>query len=444
MVVHSHFDEARQATTAAIETVLACTPAIEKTVLIDDVYGHIRVIAWVPSAPDAVSVRESIESALRNAADPSWIGDVWIVTPETSSEDRLLYDTAWNEGVELSVDSRVRRNDRHRNRTAWFVSVEKSQPAWPLNPGPPIVVFHSFKGGVGRTTAVASYAIARARRGQRVAVVDMDLDAPGLGLLLDSDGQGTTARWGVVDFFLEAGLDLPLTDYLHVCGRDSVGGEGVIEVFPAGMLDDTYLTKLARVDLEIDSSTSAHPLRRLLDRIRSERQPDVLLVDGRAGLSPAAGLLLSGFAHLHVLFATASPQSLKGLERVVRHLGYERARRGHLQHDCVVVQAMVPDSVDVASKVHEEFAFAAESIFREGYYAKETDPDDELWSLSDIESSIAPHVPVPLTYRTRLAFFRTIDEVAPLLAGEPDYARLTERLDVRLGLPAEESPDGSS
>ena len=40
--------------------------------------------------------------------------------------------------------------------------------------------FYSFKGGVGRTMALANVAVHLARRGRRVLVVDFDLDAPGL------------------------------------------------------------------------------------------------------------------------------------------------------------------------------------------------------------------------------------------------------------------------
>ncbi|MCC6558113.1 MAG: hypothetical protein IT372_34630 [Polyangiaceae bacterium] len=291
---------------------------------------------------------------------------------------------------------------------------------------------------MGRTTALASYAIARARRGERVAVVDLDLDAPGIGRLLDADGLGTTARWGVVDFFLEARDELRLSDYLHTCAREDVTGDGTIEVFPAGALDDAYLTKLARVDLEIGADISRHPLFRLFQRI-AEREPTVILVDGRAGLAPAAGLLLSGFAQMHVLFATTNAQSLAGLERVVRHLGFEQARRGLPQAECLVVQAMVPDSTEAAPIAEARFATHVEDIFRYGYYSEEADEQDQLWSLEDLASSIAPHVPVPISYRGKLASFRVVDEIVADLVAEAGYMALRELLDARLTLGHTES-----
>ena len=43
-----------------------------------------------------------------------------------------------------------------------------------------INTFYSFKGGVGRTMALANVAVHLARRGRRVLLVDFDLEAPGL------------------------------------------------------------------------------------------------------------------------------------------------------------------------------------------------------------------------------------------------------------------------
>src|SRR4051812_6902216 len=43
-----------------------------------------------------------------------------------------------------------------------------------------IVTFYSYKGGVGRTFALANIAVLLARRGKRVLIMDWDLEAPGL------------------------------------------------------------------------------------------------------------------------------------------------------------------------------------------------------------------------------------------------------------------------
>src|SRR3954452_16771788 len=43
-----------------------------------------------------------------------------------------------------------------------------------------MVTFYSYKGGVGRSMAVANTAVLLAQKGRRVLVVDWDLEAPGL------------------------------------------------------------------------------------------------------------------------------------------------------------------------------------------------------------------------------------------------------------------------
>lgn len=429
-----HLDEAREAAVARMKVVVNSQPSITFSVIVDDLFGRVSVTLWIQLTAAVDTIVATVRKELAEATAQYWTDVVEVShAANPDDDDDVLYRTAWKEGIAVAGCERLRLNDRHRNHTGWFIDSAPTEQLWAPDQGPRVVVFHGFKGGAGRTTLLASYALACARRGKRVAVVDMDLDAPGIGWLLGADAAGTTARWGTVDFLLEGIHELPLDDYFHVCARELVTGEGRVEVFPAGELDDAFLSKLARVDLDVRSHVRAHALGTLLERIRKERDPAVILLDGRAGLSPAAGLLLSGIAHLHVLVATSNAQSLRGLERVVRHLGLEQARRRQAQGECIVIQAHVPDSTEAGKIARAHFATHVETYFRDGYYTSDPTEDDRTWSLGDLESEIAPHVPVPISYRMRLAHFDTIDEVAELLVSDPEYADLHRRIDERLG-----------
>ena len=57
--------------------------------------------------------------------------------------------------------------------------------------------FYSFKGGVGRTMAVANVANLLAANGSRVLVVDFDLEAPGLSSY--EPFLGSVSERGIVD-----------------------------------------------------------------------------------------------------------------------------------------------------------------------------------------------------------------------------------------------------
>lgn len=497
---YTHLDEARRDALKAMRILIEGSLGLKRAVLIDDLYGQLRVILWPTQGADEDALRARVDAALRKVGGHFWTGDIWISGATTSESDKLLYDAAWDEGTE--VDSTIRNevtddagdasseasaakglrlDDRHRNRSAWFTRFR--EPLWAarrhagavlagaahvetaredtenMRKGPPVVVFWSFKGGVGRTTGLAAFAIQRARAGEKVVIIDFDLDAPGAGTLLGADERGTIAPWGVVDYLLEQPFgSAPLLDYAHRCAREGVTGEGVIWVLPAGRLDDTYLTKLSRVDLEVTSPDQPHPLGALLDALcpdahvsaadgematgaDSPVNPDWILIDSRAGLSPAAGLLLSGFAHLHVLFGTTSEQSYQGLERVVHALGAERLREG-MQADCLIVHAMVPDSTVVAKEAESAFKGRVEAIFRDHYLVPEgDDPDDDLWSVRDLDNAEAPHAPIPIPYRQAFGFFVSIDAIAKPLADEACYRELAARIVSRFPAP---TPEGEA
>jgi cellulose biosynthesis protein BcsQ len=430
-IPRKHFDEARFGAAERLRTLVEHEKIIERAVLIDDVFGKIRVIVWAPqeSVPD---LKKRIADALADASGLFWSGEIWIA-PGKSETDRIMFDRAWKESSEIT--SKLRRADRHRTRGTWLGGL--SEPPWPIHettdvPAPPSVSFYSFKGGVGRTTALAAFAIQRARAGQRVVVIDFDLDAPGVGTLLNP-GEGIPgARWGVLDYLLEKPIikEVDLRDYYHVCAREAVTGSGEVFVIPAGHMDENYLSKLTRVDLEPPPLGEKHPLQHLLLQIRDELQPQWILLDSRAGLSEAAGFALSGLAHLNVLFGTSSEQSWQGLRLIIDRIGAQRVHQDQLQAECLLVQAMVPANPETAKLAQEQFESRAQDEFGEHYYAEnpEDAEEDLFWYIRDMESQDAPHVPIPIHYSDRLAVFSTLDEVADVLAKTDDYQRLGDRI----------------
>lgn len=431
-----HLGEAKRAAVDQVKRCLGEVAGIERALLAADLFGKLRVILWAPS--EALGeVRERLGPGLERDCGSWWTGEIVNATNAKESE-RGLWEHAWGDARTDPDLDRFRILERHRNRTAWFAKV--SEPPWkaPDEGQPPVVVFYSFKGGLGRSTALASFAIRRARQGERVAVVDFDLDAPGVGRLLAADDKGTTSPWGTVDYLLErAQGEVPLSDYYHPCRR--VADKGEILVIPAGRLDIEYADKLARVDFEQAPTGDLSPVVRLLEDIRSALQPSWILLDARTGVSEPAGHLLSGLAHLHVLFGSTSEQSWQGLSVVIDRLGRQRVLDGRPQTECLLVQAMVPADVEAAQRATEAFAERSRREFTDGYYAAEPDDpaDETFWDVRDLDSEDAPHVPVPVAYDQRLAHFRDVGEVADLLAESTDYRALEARIAGRFELEPE-------
>ena len=433
-----HFREVRAAAVEMLSPLVGEGKLIERAVIIDDIFGKVRLLAWF--APSASPTFVSELNALMHQRLGVYWAELWVASGASEADCRL-YEELWTASNETAPS--VRLSERIRSRGFWMKP--PSEPAWQVSEDhPPVIAFYSFKGGVGRTTALASFAIQRARAGEAVVIVDLDLDAPGVGTLLGPGRPDAAQQLGVVDYLIESPLhpDMTLSDYYHLCLEApasppgvSIAGSGQIFVFPAGSLDSEYLAMLARLDLEPGSDEPKHPLLRLLDHARKELRPDWILLDCRAGLSESSGFALSGLSNLTVLLATTSAQSWNGLRLVIERLGAERVGRGLPQAECLVVQTMTPENLQTAELAESGFRTDAEDVFKDAYYAEDpTDEDDDkFWYVRDMESEDSPHQPSVLYYSQRLAFIRSIEDVADTLAEDPGYSRLARRIASRFG-----------
>ena len=121
---------------------------------------------------------------------------------------------------------------------------------------PPRIVFASLKGGVGRTTALALAAADLARRNRNVLLVDLDLEAPGLGAFLLDDER--LPEFGVLDFLVESGIsEIPEAELRNFLGVSAftTGGGGRVDVAPvlgrrSHVHPENVLPKLARALIE--------------------------------------------------------------------------------------------------------------------------------------------------------------------------------------------------
>ena len=197
-----------------------------------------------------------------------------------------------------------------------------AEPATTATSGPRRVVFASLKGGVGRSTALTVMAADLARRGRNVLVIDLDLEAPGLGHLLLEEGR--LPDYGVVDFLVEDGVggignDL-LRRFVGTSQLTSSSG-GVVDVMPAigrksEASPENILAKLSRAMIEDVTETGTvsvgQQVSSMIDRIVSQGSYDAVLIDSRAGLAELAAPAVIGLGATVLLFGTAQTQTIEG------------------------------------------------------------------------------------------------------------------------------------
>lgn len=202
-----------------------------------------------------------------------------------------------------------------------------------------VVTFYSYKGGVGRSMALANVAALLASWGRKVLVLDFDLEAPGLDRYFDQphlfSPDATTADrvTGLVDLMIAVreGRRADWRDHLiHYEGRNLAEP---LHLLAAGARSTDYASKVQT--LNWDQLFAEHGLGEKLATMRQEwcEEYDIVLVDSRTGMSDIGGICTIILPDALVMLFTANSQSIDGTVEVARlarraqeDLPVERAR----------------------------------------------------------------------------------------------------------------------
>jgi tetratricopeptide (TPR) repeat protein/MinD-like ATPase involved in chromosome partitioning or flagellar assembly len=206
------------------------------------------------------------------------------------------------------------------------------------------VAFYSYKGGVGRTLAMANCARALAARGKKVVLLDFDLEAPGLlhfDVFKSKHGEKKSPA-GFVEYLeacLQDGPPDELDSYIHECkGKNT--DEGKIWLMPAGRHEEpTYSAFLN--DMNWNDFYTRNDGYKILENLRGHiiecYQPDYVFIDARTGLSEIGGIATHQLADIVVLVFNLNGQNLKGAKLV-----FDSIRKAPLHPDVILVASPVP------------------------------------------------------------------------------------------------------
>ncbi|MFM6071131.1 MAG: P-loop NTPase, partial [Dolichospermum sp.] len=187
------FDKVQQCFTEAdIESGLKLK--LKSVTIIRDIYGKIRLFIE-PKEHITIEVGETdkLKEYLQQKLGSYYGEDIWL--PQGDKDGyKALIDAIKNERIaaewdDNNIDWYVL--ERHLAKQTW-TNQNSGNPPWEVRwvdagNKPAVVTFFSFKGGVGRTTALVATALTLARNGHRVAIVDLDLEAPGLSTIFFKD-----------------------------------------------------------------------------------------------------------------------------------------------------------------------------------------------------------------------------------------------------------------
>lgn len=208
-----------------------------------------------------------------------------------------------------------------------------------------IITFYSYKGGTGRTMALANTACLLARRqasDKGVLMVDWDLEAPGLhhyfkdycrnwsGAEDGSGGQALDTAPGLIDLFrhldevsLQAGtkdtgedLSPEIIERLDIDRFIVETDIPSLHLLKAGCFTGDYSSRVNRFNWEALLQRSPSLIRCLAERLTDEYR--YVLLDSRTGLTDTSGICSVLMPEKLVVVFTPNRQSLTGVVDLVR------------------------------------------------------------------------------------------------------------------------------
>jgi MinD-like ATPase involved in chromosome partitioning or flagellar assembly len=200
-----------------------------------------------------------------------------------------------------------------------------------------IVTFYSYKGGTGRTMALANVAWILASNGMRVLAIDWDLESPGLHrffhpFLDDSTVAATPGVIEIISTYLWAAVNPePRPDDWHLeyarvlqhavsLEWDHFPDGGTLDFISAGRQNRDYSAALSAIDWDNFYDRLHGGL--FFDAMRDDmkRNYDYILIDSRTGLNDIADICTIQMPDILVDCFTLNDQSIEGSSTVAKHI----------------------------------------------------------------------------------------------------------------------------
>ena len=306
-----------------------------------------------------------------------------------------------------------------------------------------IFSFYSFKGGVGRSMALANVAVLLARTGSPVLVVDWDLEAPGLkeyfnrfDSRIDSE---VAAKPGIVDIL--TGLrDGTRPDWrkavINVSLRAKTGTVK-FDLISAGRTGADYSSRLQNINWQELYEKSQ--LGEFLEHLRREWKRDYafVLLDSRTGVTDIGDVCTVLLPDALVVFFVTNEQNLDGVQYVIDRANLVTQKlptdRGKLVAVPVLARDEVYNEYKRAQLWRQKSAEKFEPVLRDwlprtvtasSYFQKMFIPYVTHWSFGESlpvienEEEIENPASVSAAYSRLATIFKSGLDWAPLAAGE--------------------------
>lgn len=395
------------------ETELPISP-----VVIRDIYGRIR-LAFDCDSTDMQGLPENFQDTLKHGLGVFYEGREFLYR-NNFFDPQAIFDPKHSVILSLPDSKPLRLLDRQITGQDW-IGRQSDAPSCQR------LVFFGLKGGVGRSTALTLLAYYFAKRGERVLLIDLDLESPGLsGLLLPQD---RAADYGVVDWLIEDAVGQGEAVFRNMVASSPLSDNLPAEirvVAATGREDPFYLDKLSRSYNDIPNAGNgvekfSKRIQRLVRHLEESEQPDIVLIDSRAGLHDLAAISIVELASTSaLLFATDTEQTWQGYRRLFQYWQARQDVARHVRERLTIVEALFPERnqaerqqlfLEKSYQLFSEFLYdeiMADEQKKQDNSTGIYDSEDEPFQFA-LEDDSAPHFPIQINWDARFQEFNPLD-----------------------------------
>jgi hypothetical protein len=294
-----------------------------------------------------------------------------------------------------------------------------------------IITFYSYKGGTGRTMALANVAWILASNGKRVLAVDWDLESPGLHkffhpfldravmnstsgvmeIINDYESEATRVGPHDPDWHLEYARVEPRA--VSLAGHE-FPDNGALDFISAGQQNRAYSAAVSSLDWDDFYDRLGGGLFFRALRADMKKNYDYVLIDSRTGLSDVADICTVELPDILVVCFTLNDQNIEGASSVAREIS-DRYRGRNIQI------FPVPMRIENAEKEKLEIGMALARMKFEGLPAVQAaETVAQYWGAVEI-----PYRPFYAFEETLATFSDAPGSATSLLAA---YERMTEKI----------------
>jgi cellulose biosynthesis protein BcsQ len=251
-------------------------------------------------------------------------------------------------------------------KTSFYQESDEQEPPALNQLAIPVIAFHSYKGGVGRTLSLVALLreLSRQNKDFKALVIDADIEAPGLTLMAENYGFPSENRISYAD----------ILSIIHSSETDALFGKAVSEIaklmvnstitvpgedietesffIPAYRFDYQLLDNFIHPETIVSMPDRSFIIQEFFSKLGKILGADAVIIDLRAGLSELSAPFLFDPRINRVLVTTTSKQSIVGTKKILNILFgssyFQRNRIGNEDTiNITILLTMIPKEFDL-------------------------------------------------------------------------------------------------